>query len=286
MRGLAAACVGLALVLAGCGGKNDAAPVDACPRADAGKRELAGAFVRAPVGTGLFEVLAVQGWNKRGGGGVGKLRLGDYTFKARGEAEGGGLEGKRGARAVPVAGFGAAGFLDAFAVSYSTKGKPFAGLVAVGKPTPGSKLPTSGQGHFSGPVRLEVRGAAGEMALVGRANVAVRFGSREVVVALADLRPEAAGVAPFAALDWTGIGSCGVRLGSNGQGGFRTLNAGGAPVNFAGPSDVSPTGSAVIDASFYGFDAASAQPEGVGGVLLVQGDDGVIAGIFAAGRTD
>lgn len=280
----------LALALAGCGRGEGDAPVDPCPRVDFAKRDLVGALLRQPVGTGLFEVVAIEGRSKRSGG-VGKLRLGDYTFKARGGDEGGGIVGKRGAKAAPVAGI-SMDFLDAYAVSYTDHGKPFAGQLAVGKPTPGTRLPTTGKAHFSGPVRLELQdrrdGGTAGIALVGTADVEVRFGSRQVTVRLAGLAPEEAAAEPLPvrALEWTGLGICGVRVGSTGQGGFRTLGPAGAPVNFAGPSDASPSGSAVIDATFYGYDATSAQPAGVGGILLIQGDDGVVAGIFAAERTN
>ena len=285
----AAALLALTLALAGCGGGKEDEPVDPCPRADAPARALAGALVRQPVGTGLFEVLPVEGKAKRSGR-VGKLGFGDYTFRARGEAEGGGLNGRRGSRAAPVPGFDGIGFLDAFAVSYRKDGQAMAGMAAVGKPTPGKLLATTGQARYRGPVRLELQdrrlGAPGvATALVGTASAEVRFGSRQVTVSFEGLTPEE-GAAPVARVDWTGLGMCGVRIGSTGQGGFRALDGDGRVTNFAGPSADSPNGSAVIDAGFYGFDAATAQPAGLGGVLLIQGDAGAIAGIFAAARTD
>jgi hypothetical protein len=280
----------LVLAAAGCGrGKDE--PVDPCPRVDASSRELVGAVVRQPVGTGLLEILPAEGKARRSGGLL-RLRIGDYTFRARGEAEGGGLEGRRGARAEPVPGVSGAGYLEAYSVSYAKGGQDFAGRVAVGRPTPGSRLPTSGQAHYRGPASLTVqdrRGGApaGEVALAGTADVVVSFGSRAATVSFANLAPVAAGDgAPFASLEWTGIGMCNVRLGSTGQGGFRMAGPGGEVVNLAGPGAGSPGGSAVLDASFYGFDAATAQPAGVGGVLLIQGDTGLVSGVFAAGATN
>ena len=92
----------------------------------------------------------------------------------------------------------------------------------------------------------------------------------------------AAGALPFAEIGWTGIGMCGPRIGSTGQGGFRTTGPDGRAVSFTGPGDGAAGGSAMVNATFYGVDEAVARPAGVAGVLLIQGDSGVISGIFAA----
>ena len=46
--------------------------------------------------------------------------------------------------------------------------------------------------------------------------------------------------------------------------------------------DAAAAGAAVLDATLYGFDEAAGLPAEIGGVLLIQGDSGIISGIFAA----
>ena len=42
----------------------------------------------------------------------------------------------------------------------------------------------------------------------------------------------------------------------------------------------------MVNATFYGVDEAAPRPAGIAGVLLIQGDTGVISGIFAAGPAE
>jgi hypothetical protein len=270
------------LALAGCGmfgGEEPEAPVDPCPRVDLSSRDLVGVFLRQPEGVGLFEVLAVDGRAKRSGT-VKRLFLGDYTFKAR-AGEDGGLDGRRGAGAEPIRELmlpkaGA----SAFTVNYRYDDTAYTGRLAIGKPTPGSRLPSNGQVRYSGQIRLTVQGAAPAAAteVSGTAVLDVGFGSRQATMTVTP----SAGALPFAEIGWTGIGMCGPRLGSNGQGGFRTTGPDGRAVSFVGPGDGAAGGSAMVNATFYGVDEAAARPAGLAGVLLIQGDSGVISGIFAA----
>jgi hypothetical protein len=281
--------VGLALASCGLFGSDEEAeaPVDPCPRADLPARRLVGAVIREPAGVGAFEILPVDGKTRRSGQ-LSRLHIGDYTFKARPGADGG-LDGRRGARAEPIAGLDARS-LGAYAVSYTYDGDAYAGRVAIGLPAPGSMMATAGQGHYRGPVRLMVQdrrpeAAGGPVEVAGTADIQVRFGSRQVDMRFEGLAPQA-GALPFESMSWTGIGMCGARVGSTGKGGFQALGAGGRAVNFVGAAAQSPGGAAALDATFYGFDAARAQPKEIGGVLLVQGDSGVISGIFAAALAD
>jgi hypothetical protein len=270
------------LAVGGCGllGSDEPeAPVEACPREDLPARDLVGAFLRQPEGVGLFEVLAVEGRASRSGA-VRRLWLDDYTFKAR-AGEDGGLDGRRGARAEPIPGLAipAAG-ASAFTVGYRLDGTAYTGRLAIGTPTPGSRLPSNGQVRYQGPAKLTVQGAppALPVEVTGTAVLDVGFGSRQVSMTVTT----PSGVLPFSRIDWTGIGMCGPRLGSTGQGGFRTAGPDGRAVSFVGPGDGAPGGSAMVNATFYGVEEAAGRPAGISGVLLIQGDSGVISGIFAA----
>jgi hypothetical protein len=280
----------LAAGLAGCGllgSEQPEAPVDPCPRLDVPARRLAGAMIRQPDGTGVLEIVPVEGKTARSGE-IKRLRLGDYTFKAR-PGTGGALEGRRGAMAEPVAGVDATA-MAAYVVSYARDGQDYGGRVVAGLPASGERMPDAGQGRYRGPVRLSVQdkrpGADGTaLAVTGTAELDVGFGSRQVEVRLEGLAAEG-GAVPFERVTWTGIGMCGVRVGSTGNGGFQALGAGGRPVDFVGPGADAPGGTAVLDATFYGFDKATAQPREIGGVLLIQGDRGVISGVFVGSQAD
>ena len=281
LRNLRTAAISALLALGGCGlfgGDEPEPPVDACPREDLPSRELVGAFLRQPEGVGLFEVLAVEGRASRSGA-VRRLWLDDYTFKAR-AGDDGGLDGRRGARAEPIPGLAipAAG-ASAFTVGYRSDGTAYTGRLAIGKPTPGSRLPSNGQVRYQGPARLTVQAAApaAPVEVAGTAILDVGFGSRQATMTIT----AAAGALPFSRIEWTGIGMCGPRLGSTGQGGFRTTGVDGRAVSFVGPGDGAPGGSAMVNATFYGVEKAAGRPAGISGVLLIQGDSGVISGIFA-----
>lgn len=278
------------LALSGCFGKDEPEePPDPCPRVDIPKRQLTGAAIRQPAGAGIYEVMPVDGKTRRWSGTLSRLNVGEYTFKGRAQADGD-VKGRRGARAEPIAGLADTKALAAYALSYREDGHRYAGRVAVGRPTPGTRMATAGQGHYRGPVKLDVQDrrpeAPGTVKLTGTADIQVRFGSRQVEVRFEDLAPEVASAAalPFERVEWSGIGMCGARVGSTGKGGFQTVGASGRPVAFVGPGAGAPGGSAVLDASFYGFDAETAQPKEIGGVLLVQGDMGIVSGIFTASQ--
>jgi hypothetical protein len=114
-------------------------------------------------------------------------------------------------------------------------------------------------------------------------DLAVGYGSQQAGMAIHSMQVIGAATQPlpFARLEWSGIGTCGSLIGSNGQGGFRTSDAEGRSVNVVGAGGGSPRGAAVLNAVFLGVSDATPSPAAVGGVLLIQGDQGVISGVFA-----
>jgi hypothetical protein len=267
---------------------------DMCPRFDAPARQLAGAAIRQPAGVGLFELLPAAGRQTRSGD-LGRLVLGEYTFRARSGSDEG-YRGQRGSRAEPISELAAEGALaGAYRLAFRDDGQDYVGLALVGPPTPGSRLALAGQAHYRGPVRLIVQdrrpdAASAPVEVEGTARVLVRFGSASADVVLEDLAVDLdqgdPAPLPFSRVDWAGLGVCGVRVGSTGQGRYQATDATGRLVNFAGEGAGSPSGSAVLDATLYGFDGTEAQPVEVGGALLIQGDAGFIAGLFVARRTN
>jgi hypothetical protein len=275
------------LAATGCGllgGGEPEAPPEPCPPSDLPARQLLGGLVRQPRDVSQFEALAAGGKAARSGS-VARLTLGERSFRVR-PTDDGGLEGRR-AHAAPIAGLtGRVASVSAWDVTFTEDGQDYVGLVAVGKPTPGARVPTAGEARFSGPVdlRLQSAAAAGEVRVSGTIDFDLGYGSQQVAMAIHSMHVVGAApqALPFAQLEWSGIGMCGSLIGSNGQGGFRTSDAEGRSVNFAGAGGGSPRGAAVLNAALYGVSDAKPSPAAIGGVLLIQGDQGVISGAFAA----
>lgn len=280
-----------ALLCAGCGffkkdDAEEAPPPDACPRVDPAKRVLTGAAVRQPQGVAQFDLVRIDGKAHRSGA-LSRIRLDEsYTFKARADGKGG-FTGRRGATATPVAGVAAAAqAFEALSLDYTLKKVGYTAEVAIGAPTRAAKVATTGQARYAGPVRLTLQSLGAEDAgtpleVTGTVRLDVLFGSRLVDANFTGLKAAGADL-PFDSLAWSGIGLCNTRVATSGQGRFQTRNGDGRAVNFTGSGAGAPAGAAVLDATLYGFDETAGLPAEIGGVLLIQGDSGIISGIFAA----
>lgn len=279
----AAACL-LVLATSGCGmmGGSDAeidlAPV--CMREDPGKRRLEGSAIRQPRDMPVFDALRIEGKATRAGN-LSRIWIEDYTFKARSDGAGG-YTGRRGATATPVENVSAASqALAALSVSYTQSDQTFEGLATLGFPTPSVQVATTGEARYAGPVRLTVQDLVAGTAPVeidARIVLETRFGSQDARATITGT--EASG--RFGEISWSGLGLCNTRLASAGRGGFQFRAADGRAVNFAGASAASPAGTAILDATLYGYDSTRGRPAAIGGIVLIQGDTGLVSGIFSA----
>lgn len=279
----AAACL-LLLATAGCGlmggsdTETDLAPV--CMREDPGKRRLEGSAIRQPRNVPVFDALRIEGKATRSGN-LSRIWIGDYTFKARPDGAGG-YTGRRGATATPVGPVSdATQALAALGLTYTRSGQAFDGLATLGFPTPSVQVATTGEARYAGPVRLTVQDLAAGTAPVeieARIVLETRFGSQDASATITGA--DASG--RFSEIAWSGLGLCNTRLASAGRGGFQFRNPDGRAVNFAGASAVSPWGTAILDATLYGYDSGSGRPAAIGGIVLIQGDTGLVSGIFSA----
>ncbi|MEM8572382.1 MAG: hypothetical protein AAGG56_15955 [Pseudomonadota bacterium] len=276
--------IALALLCAGCGlwggDTEEAEPAPMCMREDPGKRKLEGVAVRNPTGVAFFEAARIEGKARRNGN-LSRIWFEDYTFKARPDGEGG-YSGRRGAKAIPVDALdNIVNEMRALALTYPNGESDYAGLVAIGRPTPAARVATTGEARYSGPVELrllDLTSDGGSVVHSGQIDIAVRFSS-------ADARATVSGLgagAQFTQINWDGLAVCNTRIASSGRGGFQFQDPDGRRINFAGPSDTSSSGTALLDATFYGFDDALARPAAIGGIVLIQGDSGVLQGVFAA----
>ncbi len=278
----------LAGFLAGCGLFGNDAEVDPCLAVDAKNRAMDGTFIRQPAGVATFQILPVDGKLRRNGS-LSRLYFDGFTFRARADAETGGYRAGRGSTAVPIAALASVvDGIDAFDVTYNKRGgDSFNAQVVIGVPTVATELPTAGNAAFSGPVVLKVQnraeGASSAMLdLSATATFAVKYGSQSADLNVFNISGDGAAALPFRTISWTGISLCSTRVGSSGSGLFSMSDGNGLPVNFAGPSPVSPSGSAVFDGNLYGTLANGGLPAGLGGGFLIQGDTGVISGMVVA----
>ena len=262
---------------------------DPCAQPDPGKRALAGSYVRQQSNTPSLDLIQLAGDVRRNGR-LSKLYVGEYKFDARIDrdlkAEGieGAFKAARDSRAVPVDAFrDVAEGVVVYDFTYREKGKPeFNGLAVTGPPTPPSQIAKNGNAKLSGPIMLRTINLVPEedptpVELFGIATISIKYGSGTGDMEVTGLGADA----PFQTVTWKGVRVCGARIVSSGQGGFQLADDKGEPVNFAGASDDSPSGSAIFDGRFFGSSAVGT-PTSVGGGVLIQGDSGLISGVFVA----
>ena len=262
---------------------------DPCAQPDPGKRALAGSYVRQQSNTPSLDLIQLAGDVRRNGR-LSKLFVGEYEFDARIDrdlkAEGieGAFKAARQSRAVPVDAFrDVAEGVVVYDFTYREKGKPqFNGLAVTGPPTPPSQIAQNGNAKLSGPIMLRTINLVPEedptpIELFGIATISIKYGSGTGDMEVTGLGADA----PFQTVTWKGVRVCGARIVSSGQGGFQLADDKGEPVNFAGASDDSPSGSAIFDGRFFGSSAVGT-PTSVGGGVLIQGDSGLISGVFVA----
>ena len=198
---------------------------------------------------------------------------------------------------------------DAKAVHISAKrdGARDQTFATIGIVTPGAQVPTSGQAALTGSVRLWTQDRSSgapktPLVYVGAARATVGFATGRVDLVFEDLvveqqtTPEAAGaeVKPTAnvpptpphKIDWTGVAICGVEIGSDGAGVVRAFDPSRNPVSLVGASRAGPGGTASLAGLFHGFDKAAGLPTAVAGVLFLEGDTGVVAGVFSVSQPD
>ena len=257
---------------------------DPCIQNDPGKRALRGSYVRQSTDTPKLELLQISGSVRRNGR-LSKLFVQDYEFDARIDRDAGvdgAFKAARQSKALPVELFrDVADTVVVYDPSYRQQGgAQFDGLAVTGSPTPPSQIADSGNQKLSGPIMLRfinlTEGAdQSPVEFSGMAELSIQYGTKFASLTVTGLGPEA----PVQTISWNNILLCGARVASAGQGGFLLADQNGAQVNFAGPTGSSPSGSAILDSRFFGASSVGL-PTSVGGGILIQGDNGLISGVF------
>jgi hypothetical protein len=177
-RGLAAALFALVFAGAGCGliAGDKPAPPPVCEPSDPARRDLTGVMVRQPEGAMALELLPVEGRATRRGA-VRRLESDDRTLRVRSRAEDGGFAGWWGERGAPIPGLADGEAVSARQITYRKDGIRFSARAVYGRPSQGTRLPSSGMARYEGPVRIEVTGGSGTSVLTGTVVMSVRFGS-------------------------------------------------------------------------------------------------------------
>ena len=291
-RGVVAAVLGLAGLLAACGG-DDAPPPpppDPCAVApDPEPRDRMGTVVSRRDVAPVFAIAPLPGRVWRNGD-LSRLYFDDHTFRTERDPATGGYRGLRGASLTPLPALetGQADML-AFDITYAPGGgATFHGQLVIGPETPPSQMARVGGATYRGTVALELAryadGPGDPVTHVGAVTVTAGFGTRRADVVVSGLTAAKATDGPaLAGVEWRNLAICAARVSSDGAGVFTLKGAGGAPVNPVGPAKDAPGGAAILDARFYGAPVDGAPPA-IGGAILITGDHGAVSGVFTAIR--
>ncbi|MGY6412330.1 MAG: hypothetical protein ACXIUV_15060 [Alkalilacustris sp.] len=281
----------LAAALAGCGRPEppDERPSrllevivpEGCAVAPTAPRRLAGAYLRETEGPGLFELLVLRGLEGTNALPP-TLRMDDAPVRPRPVGVVGSLVNTRPATAEPLARLQEGGGARGYVLRYGGAGLSYAGIAVVGEAPGGAEVPSAGSLRMEGPAELVLRDADGaEVAVAGRAEAVLGFGTGSMGLRLTDLVAGDGRALPFATLDWSGLGLCGLRVVSTGRGSLRAAGPEGRLVTPFGPQGAPGAARSTLDATLIAGADRGAPPAGLGGVLLIEGDALSLRGGFA-----
>lgn len=146
--------------------------------------------------------------------------------------------------------------------------------------TQANDVPTGGTASYSGEAVAAYGDSTSSTSLDGgTAQVAVDFGAGQVDLTMTSFSAsDGTTGAPVANPALDTIAVTGMNINGNAfSGGTISTTLGGTPVDVVGHNSTS-----LAAGNFFGFDAANNIPDEVGGVLLQQGDTGILAGAFVA----
>ena len=281
----------LGLVLAGCGQPDEVderpsrmiefVTPEGCALPVAAERQMTGAYLRETEGAGVFDVIILRGLE-----GTNALaadpRVDDRPVRPRPRGVIGRFINTRPGTATPIARLAGSGGARGYVLEYASDGFAHTGIAVVGETPGGVEVPTAGQLRLSGPVEMILRSADGEdLPVTGVIDAVIGFGSGRGVMRLSGVVAEDGRALPFAEVVWDGLGLCGTRIVSTGQGSVRVTGPEGRIVTPFGRQGA-PTAAL---STLNGFLTAGADrgtaPAGAGGVIMIQGDAATLRGGFA-----
>lgn len=169
--------------------------------------------------------------------------------------------------------------LAVFDQSYSVGDVGYNSTGIIGIITEPSDVPTSGLAMYSGQAEALIVTSSQGYALQGKSTVEAEFSaSGKVQVTLdgftaTDLTTGTMTLAPIDTISVTDMVISENRFSE----GFITTSSGGAPLSVTGANT-----SAVAEGAFFGYDANIGAPDEVGGMVLIEGEDGIIVSSFVA----
>lgn len=170
-------------------------------------------------------------------------------------------------------------YVRAYQQSYSSGGTNFDATGIDGIVTDAGDVPTSGTATYSGEaIGVVIAGNEGYDLENGSSTVTADFGAGTVDATMTGFtaRDHATGNTATAPIDT--IAATGMTIAGNGfSGGTVTTTNSGTAVNVTGANTTT-----AAQGAFFGYDAAASAPDEVGGMVLQQGDDGIVAGAFIA----
>lgn len=167
----------------------------------------------------------------------------------------------------------------AFDQSYSVDDVSYSGTGIVGIITAPSVMPTSGSVTYSGQSEALIVTASQGFSLRGKSTVEADFSG----IGTVDVRLDgftatdmATGTTTSAPIDEIAVTDMIISENRFSEG-FITTRNGGAVVSVTGANT-----SAVAEGMFFGYDSTISAPDEVGGMILIEGDDGIVVGSFVA----
>lgn len=170
-------------------------------------------------------------------------------------------------------------YVTVYEQTYVSGGVTYDANGVIGIVTRPADIPTAGSATYTGEASGQIVTSTEGFDLTnGTSTVAANFRTGRVNVTMTgftatNLATGNAQAAPIDTITATGMQVSGNRF----SGGTVTTTMSGAPVNLTGANTTS-----AAQGAFFGYDAAISAPSEVGGIILMQGDDGIVAGGFIA----
>jgi hypothetical protein len=257
-------------------------PDQPCELTRAEGRRGVGAFLRKPEGAFGYDAIFVAGRiNRRGL--QRNIVFDDTAIRRLRPRDDDGLGGSRRSSAVRRGGFGRTGLPNVYDLTYRTQRVNYEGPLVIGPGPAATEIPSTGRLIFAGRAEMEIRleGAEGgviSQAATGRFRFEAGYGTGRGRLTIDGLASD--GALPFTALTWTELYLCGARFVSSGQGEVRvTTPEGRDRYPFQTGRDPVPL-RAALEASQFAPAARPGPPDALGGVLLVESDQGTISAVF------
>lgn len=281
----------LSLALAGCAAIKDKVaespilqaagivPDQPCTVTPIEGRRLGGIYLRKVAAVEQYDLIVLDGALRKSGL-PRNVRIDDRRIRRIEPGAGGALTGSHQALAEPVPEFGGGGLPGLYTLSYQAGDVAYSGPAAVGPGPAGTELPDSGKAEYSGRVLMRIAADGEATRAAGRIDLTVERGTGQASANITELVVLAGPPPGFTGISWRGLGICGARVGSTGQGRLRLVAANGGRV----APDLPGQGGALFRAEFDAFQFAAddrpGPPRQAGGAFLIAGAASTITGYF------